>query len=280
MPCSIWMPPAASGPVFTVRSPILTGFGCAKAGAPARAAVAAVPTRKFRRVNLGAMVSSFGEPARGELRAAGGLAGDLQARGLVGHLAADGHVTNLLPEAIDLGQDLLVRLLDVDGVGDGHPTRTPRQPEHLGAVALGIEEVAADRTRVVDDVLDAIAFGAEAPVEVAEIIERRHTHRDLLDQVRIVRAGPPAHQGDFMVDGLRVRAEEDDAETPILLGHLHAHDIAVEADHALEVAHVDADVSESNHPRHGLFSSAQGLGRDPEHTPVRALGRPAIRWRR
>src|SRR5215468_11502182 len=208
MPCSIWMPPAASGPVFTVRSPILTGFGCAKAGAPARAAVAAVPTRKFRRVNLGAMVSSFGEPAE-SLRAAGGLAGDLQARGLVGHLAADGHVTNLLPEAIDLGQDLLVRLLDVDGIGDGHPAWTSRQPEHFGAVALGIQEVAADGARVVDHVLDAIALGAETPVEVAEIVECLHAHRDLLDQVRIVRAGPSAHQGDFMVDGLRIRAEED-----------------------------------------------------------------------
>src|SRR5215470_9096626 len=141
MPCSIWMPPAASGPVFTVRSPILTGFGCAKAGVPTMAAVAAVPTRKFRRVILGAIVSSFGELAE-SLRAAGGLAGDLQAGGLVGHLAADGHVTNLLPEAIDLGQDRLVRLLDVDRVGDGHPARTPCQPEHLGAVALGIEEVA------------------------------------------------------------------------------------------------------------------------------------------
>src|SRR5262249_50900519 len=120
------------------------------------------------------------------------------------------------------------------------------------------QEVASDRARVVDHVLDAIAFGAEPPVEVAEIIERRHTHRDLLDQVRIVRTGPPAHQGDFMVDGLRIRAEENDAETPVLLGHLHAHDVAVEADHTLEVAHVDPDVSESYHPRHGLSPSPRG----------------------
>jgi len=56
-----------------------------------------------------------------------------------------------------------------------------------------------------------------------------------------------------VIDGLWVRAEEDDAEAPVLLGHLHAHDVAVEADHALEVAHVDADVSESCNPRHGLL---------------------------
>src|SRR5215813_10100751 len=185
--------------------------------------------------------------------AARGLVGDIQARRLIAHLAADGHVTNPLPEAIDLGQDRLVGLLDVDGIGDGHPARTARQPKDLGAVALGIEEVAADRARVVDHVLDAIALGAETPVEVAEIVERLHPHRDLLDQVRIFRAGPPAHQGDFVVDGLRIRAEEHDAEAPVLLGDLHAHDIAVEADHALEVAHVDADVSESCYPRHGLL---------------------------
>ena len=32
MPCSIWMPPWASGPVFTVKSPILTGVSSAIAG--------------------------------------------------------------------------------------------------------------------------------------------------------------------------------------------------------------------------------------------------------
>jgi hypothetical protein len=33
MPCSIWLPPWASGPVLTVNSPILKGAPCAIAGA-------------------------------------------------------------------------------------------------------------------------------------------------------------------------------------------------------------------------------------------------------
>src|SRR5499427_6545548 len=232
---------------------LLREGGRPREGGSGRGADQEVPTREPRRHGL-----LLWRACAWRTCTAGGLAGDLQARGLVGHLAADGHVTNLLPEAIDLGQDLLVRLLDVDGIGDGHPAWTSRQPEHFGAVALGIQEVAADGARVVDHVLDAIALGAETPVEVAEIVECLHAHRDLLDQVRIVRAGPSAHQGDFMVDGLRIRAEEDDAETPVLLGHLHAHDVAVESDHALEVAHVDADVSESYHPRHGLSPPPRG----------------------
>jgi hypothetical protein len=39
----------------------LTGFGCAKAGVPAKAAVAAVPTRRLRRVILGFGAMSLGD---------------------------------------------------------------------------------------------------------------------------------------------------------------------------------------------------------------------------
>src|SRR5262249_35848156 len=54
MPSSKWMPPAASGPVFTVSRPILSGAPCAidglgKAAAPA---AAEAPATKRRRVVL------------------------------------------------------------------------------------------------------------------------------------------------------------------------------------------------------------------------------------
>jgi hypothetical protein len=45
VPCSIWIPPEASGPVFTVSSPIFTGLFWANAGNGHAAATAAVPTR-------------------------------------------------------------------------------------------------------------------------------------------------------------------------------------------------------------------------------------------
>src|SRR6185503_8288318 len=43
IPCSIWMPPWASGPVFTVSRPILNGAACAMAGVGNRSVAAAVP---------------------------------------------------------------------------------------------------------------------------------------------------------------------------------------------------------------------------------------------
>src|ERR1700733_1251135 len=55
-PCSIWMPPWASGPVLTVSRPSLNGAACAMAGAGKRgaaaAAPAAVPARSARRLNF------------------------------------------------------------------------------------------------------------------------------------------------------------------------------------------------------------------------------------
>ena len=70
--------------------------------------------------------------------------------------------------------------------------------------------------------------------------------------MRIGRVGPAAHQGDLVVDGLGIGAQEHDAEAPVLLGDVQAEDVAVERDHPFKVAHVDADVSEPQHPRHGF----------------------------
>src|ERR1035437_8056465 len=56
MPCSIWIPPCASGPVLTVSRPILNGAACAMAGVGnlnvASAAPAAVPAINLRRGDL------------------------------------------------------------------------------------------------------------------------------------------------------------------------------------------------------------------------------------
>ena len=56
MPCSIWMPPWASGPVLTVSKPSLNGAACATAGIgklnATAAAPAAVPAMNLRRVTL------------------------------------------------------------------------------------------------------------------------------------------------------------------------------------------------------------------------------------
>ena len=76
--------------------------------------------------------------------------------------------------------------------------------------------------------------------------------------------GSAAHERDLVVDLLGIRAQEDDAGAPVLLGDPHAQDVAVERDHALEVAHVDADVSESDHPRHGSLPSAMAQLPDQE----------------
>src|SRR5258708_5611054 len=60
MPCSIWMPPCASGPVLTVSRPILKGAACAIAGIPMAAAAvpAAVPAKNLRRLSVMDIASS------------------------------------------------------------------------------------------------------------------------------------------------------------------------------------------------------------------------------
>src|SRR5271156_5827617 len=61
MPCSIWRPPEASGPVLTVSRPILTGADCAidGIGNAAADAAAAEPARNLRRLSLMVMVPSL-----------------------------------------------------------------------------------------------------------------------------------------------------------------------------------------------------------------------------
>src|ERR1051325_7810519 len=105
------MPPAASGPVFTVRRPILTGLGCAKAGAGINTA-AAVPSRKLRRVTLTVMVSSWSS-----------LASHLERGRLLAHRSADRHVPDVVPEPVDFREHDVVRLLDVDRIRHRHPDR-------------------------------------------------------------------------------------------------------------------------------------------------------------
>src|SRR5437870_2708878 len=57
VPCSIWIPPAASGPVLTVSRPMRTGLGCAIAGngKDAVTAAPAAPARNPRRLTLTAI---------------------------------------------------------------------------------------------------------------------------------------------------------------------------------------------------------------------------------
>src|SRR5262249_40597231 len=61
VPCSIWMPPVASGPVFTVSRPMVTGLFWAMAGAGSVAASIApvVPARNPRRLILVAIGASL-----------------------------------------------------------------------------------------------------------------------------------------------------------------------------------------------------------------------------
>ena len=52
-PCSIWMPPWASGPVFTVSRPSLNGAACAwTAGAFSVAMLAPVASMPLRRIGV------------------------------------------------------------------------------------------------------------------------------------------------------------------------------------------------------------------------------------
>jgi hypothetical protein len=87
-------------------------------------------------------------------------------------------------------------------------------------------------------------------MERSQIGQRLYSHRDLVDQVRVVVLRPAGHQRDLVVRGGRVRAEEDHAAIPVLLGDLHAEEVTVERDHPLQIAHVDADVSESDYAWH------------------------------
>ena len=137
------------------------------------------------------------------------------------------------------------------GLAVGTQHGRPGHPEHLGAIALGIEEVTADGAGVVGDDVDLVPLGHEPPVEGAEVVEAPDPQGDLVDQMRIGRGRTAAHERDLVVDGVGIGAEEHGADAPVLLGDPHAEDIAVEGDHPFQVAHVDADMPEPQDCRHG-----------------------------
>src|SRR2546428_796534 len=154
------MPPAARGPVFTVRRPIFTGLFWAIAGNGRVAATAVAPARNERRLMRHTDMEAS-------------LMGRLERGRLLGHPSPNRHVAELVPDAIHFGQDGGVRLADVDGAPRRHPARPAGDPEHFRAAALGVEEVATDADGVIDDALDAIALGHQAAVQDAQVVEAR-----------------------------------------------------------------------------------------------------------
>src|SRR5262245_60330559 len=141
MPCSIWMPPWARGPVFTVSRPRRTGLAWARADRGS-AAARAVPTRNLRRSRDRAIAFSFARvlgvtttwrPSTPAARATSGAA-DREGRGLLRHPPSHRHVAELSPQAIHVGEDGLVGALDVDRGRRRHPAGPARHPEHLRAI--------------------------------------------------------------------------------------------------------------------------------------------------
>src|SRR5262249_23221232 len=196
VPCSIWMPPVASGPVFTVSSPIRTGLLWAKAGTGTAASAALI--RNVRRVSRWAMAFSLSLTGRSERRA------------FFRHPSPHRNVAELFEDAVDLGQHRVVGLMDVDRTDRGHPAWPARHPEHFVAIAFGIEEIAADGAGMIDDLLDAIPVDDQAAVERAKVVEAGDGHGDLLDQVRIRSVESSSHQRDLVVGRVGIGAQEDD----------------------------------------------------------------------
>ena len=106
-------------------------------------------------------------------------------------------------------------------------------------------------------------------MEGAQVGEGGRAHGDLVEQVRVGGIGPPAHERDLVVHGVGVRAQEDDTGAPVLLGHAHAEEVAVEGDHPLEVRDVDADVPET---RTRAMDLLRGGDRDSGAPRRRRLG--------
>src|SRR5207245_7901040 len=61
-------------------------------------------------------------------------------RGCIG-LFTHAHVPRLLPDAVDVGHDLVIGPFDVDGNADHDPRRKSGEPEDFGPIALWIEKV-------------------------------------------------------------------------------------------------------------------------------------------
>jgi hypothetical protein len=68
--------------------------------------------------------------------------------------------------------------------------------------------------------------------------------------VRLLALRPAGHERDLVVRAVWIRAQEDHAALPVLLGQLHAHEVLVEISHLLQVPAVNADVAEANYSRH------------------------------
>src|SRR5262249_14288343 len=132
VPCSIWMPPVASGPVFTVSSPMRTGLLWAKAGTGTAASAALI--RNGRRVSRWAMASSLipGGPARASRSVA---ARDLR------RLAGEAH--DVQPRASAVGQVDEAALVGLDVVRLDRHLAAPRAVRHaaLGRPLRGRRDV-------------------------------------------------------------------------------------------------------------------------------------------
>jgi len=85
-------------------------------------------------------------------------------------------------------------------------------------------------------------------------LERLDAQRDLLDEVRVLQRPPAGHERDLVVGARRVGAEERHHVAG--LRERHAHEVAIERRHAVEVLNVDADVSQpGDASRHVLLLS-------------------------
>ena len=76
----------------------------------------------------------------------------------VNRLSTHRDMTEAFPDAVYLGMDRLVWLLEVDRVRIRHPARSASDPEYFCPIPFGIKEVTADSAPVVGDHIDTITF--------------------------------------------------------------------------------------------------------------------------
>src|SRR5262245_6862789 len=188
VPCSIWIPPVARGPVFTVRRPMRTGLFWAMAGAGSVAARIApvVPARNSRRPILVAIAVSFASRS--------------VALGQPEHVFRDVVEDHLLRHRRDLVEaHLAPEPLDVELLG-------------IAVAAVGLEgDVARLEAGLGCEELGGVRLGAAGP-SVVEEPRRLHTHEPRRLELR-------PRERERMSDRLVLadRPVEDDA----LLGVLH-----------------------------------------------------------
>src|SRR5262245_13629102 len=188
IPCSIWIPPWARGPVFTVSRPTRTGLFWATAGMGSVAATTApVLTRNLRRVSPSAIASSFanvegpaadpypktGEPLRPvqttalarRIPALGKGSRAVQRIDLVGGDPLDAGPRALERRHLDLDQELRAReTRDPAAQGCGAAPGKPRWPLAMRAIHVGTLH---GEDAPPDDVLERGAGLAERPLDRA-----------------------------------------------------------------------------------------------------------------